>query len=72
VWWPTDCRRLPARQIGGDLPALHSASVSATIGPHNKSGKFRFHRKAANGESIAASQGYETKKVPIKALSRSS
>jgi uncharacterized protein YegP (UPF0339 family) len=27
----------------------------------DKSGKFRFHLKAANGEIIAASQGYETK-----------
>lgn len=26
-----------------------------------KAGKFRFHLKAANGEIIAASQGYETK-----------
>ena len=37
----------------------------------DKSGKFRFHLKAANGEIIAASQGYETRKMPIKALSRS-
>jgi uncharacterized protein YegP (UPF0339 family) len=27
----------------------------------DKSGKFRFHLKAANGEIIAASQGYETR-----------
>jgi uncharacterized protein YegP (UPF0339 family) len=27
----------------------------------DKSGKFRFHLKAANGEIIAASQGYDTK-----------
>jgi uncharacterized protein YegP (UPF0339 family) len=27
----------------------------------DKAGKFRFHRKAANGEIVAASQGYETK-----------
>jgi uncharacterized protein len=27
----------------------------------DKAGKFRFHLKAANGEIIAASQGYETK-----------
>jgi uncharacterized protein len=27
----------------------------------DRSGKFRFHLKAANGESIAASQGYDTK-----------
>lgn len=27
----------------------------------DKSGKYRFHLKAANGEMIAASQGYETK-----------
>jgi uncharacterized protein len=27
----------------------------------DKSGKYRFHLKAANGEIIAASQGYETK-----------
>jgi uncharacterized protein YegP (UPF0339 family) len=27
----------------------------------DKAGKFRFHLKAANGEIIAASQGYDTK-----------
>ncbi|MGO9158725.1 YegP family protein [Mycobacterium sp.] len=27
----------------------------------DKAGKYRFHLKAANGEFIAASQGYETK-----------
>jgi uncharacterized protein YegP (UPF0339 family) len=27
----------------------------------DKAGKFRFHLKAANGEIVAASQGYETK-----------
>ena len=27
----------------------------------DKSGKFRFHLKAPNGDIIAASQGYETK-----------
>jgi uncharacterized protein len=27
----------------------------------DKAGKFRFHRKAPNGEIIAASQGYESK-----------
>jgi len=27
----------------------------------DKAGKYRFHLKAANGEIIAASQGYETK-----------
>jgi len=27
----------------------------------DKSGEFRFHLKAANGEIIAASQGYKTK-----------
>jgi uncharacterized protein YegP (UPF0339 family) len=37
----------------------------------DKAGKFRFHLKAANGEIIAASQGYETKEVPMRALSRS-
>ena len=37
----------------------------------DKSGKFRFHLKAANGEIIAASQGYETREVPTRALSRS-
>jgi uncharacterized protein YegP (UPF0339 family) len=37
----------------------------------DKSGKYRFHLRAANGEIIAASQGYETKEVPIRALSRS-
>jgi uncharacterized protein YegP (UPF0339 family) len=26
----------------------------------DKAGKFRFHLKAANGEIIAASQGYDT------------
>ena len=37
----------------------------------DKSGKFRFHLKAANGEIIAASQGYETKANARRALSRS-
>lgn len=27
----------------------------------DKSGKFRFHLKAANGEIVAASQGYDAK-----------
>jgi len=27
----------------------------------DKAGKFRFHLKAANGEIVAASQGYESK-----------
>jgi uncharacterized protein len=27
----------------------------------DRAGKFRFHLKAANGEIIAASQGYDTK-----------
>ena len=34
----------------------------------DQAGKFRFHLKAANGEIIAASQGYETKKVPIRGI----
>ena len=34
-------------------------------------GKFRFHLKAPNGEIIAASQGYETRQTPRKALRRS-
>jgi uncharacterized protein len=34
----------------------------------DKSGKFRFHLKAANGEIIAASQGYETKKSAHKGI----
>jgi uncharacterized protein len=31
-------------------------------------GKFRFHLKAANGEIIAASQGYETKASAEKGI----
>ena len=34
----------------------------------DKSGKFRFHVKAANGEIIAASQGYETKESAHKGI----
>ena len=34
----------------------------------DKSGKFRFHMKAANGEIIAASQGYETKASAEKGI----
>ena len=34
----------------------------------DKSGKFRFHLKAANGEIIAASQGYETKECAHKGI----
>jgi uncharacterized protein len=30
----------------------------------DKPGKFRFHLKAANGEIIAASQGYDPGKCP--------
>ena len=33
-----------------------------------KSGKFRFHLKAANGEIIAASQGYETRASAEKGI----
>ncbi len=34
----------------------------------DKSGKFRFHLKAANGEIIAASQGYETRASAEKGI----
>jgi uncharacterized protein YegP (UPF0339 family) len=34
----------------------------------DKSGKYRFHLKAANGEIIAASQGYETKESAEKGI----
>jgi uncharacterized protein len=34
----------------------------------DKSGKFWFHLKAANGEIIAASQGYETKEGAHKGI----
>ncbi len=34
----------------------------------DKSGDFRFHLKAANGEIIAASQGYETKESAHKGI----
>jgi uncharacterized protein YegP (UPF0339 family) len=34
----------------------------------DKAGKFRFHLKAANGEIIAASQGYETKESAHKGI----
>ena len=34
----------------------------------DKSGKFRFHLKAANGEIITASQGYETKASAQKGI----
>jgi uncharacterized protein len=34
----------------------------------DKSGKFRFHLKAPNGEIIAASQGYETKASAEKGI----
>jgi uncharacterized protein YegP (UPF0339 family) len=34
----------------------------------DKSGKFRFHLKAANGEIVAASQGYETKASTEKGI----
>jgi uncharacterized protein len=34
----------------------------------DKSGKFRFHLKAANGEIIAASQGYETRASAAKGI----
>jgi uncharacterized protein YegP (UPF0339 family) len=39
-----------------DCPRCHSPVASK-----DKSGKFPFHLKAANGEIIAASQGYDTK-----------
>jgi hypothetical protein len=34
----------------------------------DKAGKFRFHLKAANGEIIAASQGYGTKESAAKGI----
>ena len=34
----------------------------------DKSGKFRFHLKAANGEIITASQGYATKASAQKGI----
>jgi uncharacterized protein YegP (UPF0339 family) len=34
----------------------------------DKAGKFRFHLKAANGEIIAASQGYDTKASAEKGI----
>jgi uncharacterized protein YegP (UPF0339 family) len=34
----------------------------------DKSGKFRFYLKTANGEIIAASQGYETKESAHKGI----
>ena len=34
----------------------------------DKSGKFRFHLKAANGEIVAASQGYDTKSGAEKGI----
>ncbi|BCZ23057.1 DUF1508 domain-containing protein [Mycobacterium senriense] len=34
----------------------------------DKSGKYRFHLKAANGEIIAASQGYETNESAHKGI----
>jgi uncharacterized protein YegP (UPF0339 family) len=34
----------------------------------DKSGKFRFHLRAANGEIIAASQGYETRASAEKGI----
>jgi len=34
----------------------------------DKAGKFRFHLKAANGEIIAASQGYETRESAHKGI----
>ena len=37
----------------------------------DKTGKFRFHLKAPNGEIIAASQGYETKANGEKGMKRS-
>jgi uncharacterized protein len=34
----------------------------------DKSGKYRFHLNAANGEIVAASQGYETKESAHKGI----
>lgn len=34
----------------------------------DKAGKYRFHLKAANGEIIAASQGYETRASAEKGI----
>lgn len=34
----------------------------------DKTGRFRFHLKAANGEIIAASQGYETRESAVKGI----
>jgi uncharacterized protein YegP (UPF0339 family) len=34
----------------------------------DKTGRFRFHLKAANGEIIAASQGYDTRESAVKGI----
>jgi uncharacterized protein len=70
-----------AQQDGGVHAGLSGlqpcgGNQPATIAPgfeiiKDQAGKFRFHLKAADGEIIAASQGYEAKKVPIRASSRS-
>jgi uncharacterized protein YegP (UPF0339 family) len=72
---PSSCRRRKAAPVSGGVvgrPGLVASPLSnetnrepAIAGgfeiSKDKAGKFRWHLKAANGEIIAASQGYEKK-----------
>jgi uncharacterized protein len=48
------------------MPRLSSTTTSCP--ELSRPGQFRFHLKAANGEIIAASQGYETKASAEKGI----
>jgi hypothetical protein len=56
------------RRPGAEADRSRSSSEANTFAA---AGKFRFRLKAANGEIIAASQGYETKANADKASRRS-
>jgi uncharacterized protein YegP (UPF0339 family) len=61
------------RACGGSLPLFEEANWENCNGSQvrdqqGQSDKFRFHLESANGEIIAASQGYETKASAEKGI----
>jgi uncharacterized protein len=56
---------LQNRFSGGNQPAIIAPGFEII---KDQAGKFRFHLKAADGEIVAASQGYETKESAHKGI----
>src|SRR5271166_2833158 len=68
---PLACPWVVAFPLFGE-PTGRTAIAAKSEISKDKSGKFRFHLKAANGEIIAAQpRGTRPRKVPTRALSRS-